>query len=97
MALYLVKLDPQRRDARGEPRLQVVIGRVIECPAGHRFLPATSAHKGSRKYWPDAVSCIPAWAGRTGFTRLYDRAEPVTGVTKPHEQQTIRNATSDAA
>lgn len=75
MTLYLVKLDPENKDHRGEPRYVATVGRIIETPNGYRFLPATSAHKGSRKTWPTANGCIPLWTEKMGFLRLYDKAE----------------------
>lgn len=43
-----------------------VIGRSVETPKGWRFLPNTSAHQPSRRYWPSAVACIPKWAFEMG-------------------------------
>ena len=33
---------------------------------GFGFIPFTSARKPSRKLWPSAESCIPAWAKKLG-------------------------------
>ena len=41
------------------------IGSVTFTPGetgGWRFLPMTTAHQPSRKFWPDMEDCIPAWA-----------------------------------
>jgi hypothetical protein len=80
MALFLVKLDPETNDARGDPRFVATVGRVIEVQTddggkSYRFLSNTSAHKGSRKAWPTVTACIPAWTEQMGFLRLYDASE----------------------
>lgn len=75
MTLYLVKLDPETKNSLGDPRFVAVVGRIIENPCGYRFLPQTSAHKASRKHWPSANACIPAWTERCGFLQLFDKAE----------------------
>ena len=42
------------------------LGHVTKDPTGYRFLPATCAHKPSRKGWPKPSQCIPAWARKMG-------------------------------
>lgn len=40
----------------------VRLGTVVAYPGGFRFLPATDAHKPSRKYHATPQAAIPAWA-----------------------------------
>lgn len=40
-----------------------LIGRCVHTPGqGWRFLPNTSGRRPSRRAWPSAVDCVPAWA-----------------------------------
>jgi hypothetical protein len=40
-----------------------VVGRCVHYPGqGWKFLPSMSNHRPSRRYWPEANDCIPAWA-----------------------------------
>ena len=48
----------------GCPIYRGIAGNIIKGPDGFRFLPATTAHKASRKAWPDPKACIPRWARR---------------------------------
>lgn len=75
MTLYLVKLDVEHMDTKGEPRLLGVVGFITQKPGGYRFVPQVCGHVSSRKLWPDAISCIPQWTKKCGFTRLYNRSE----------------------
>ena len=75
MALYLVKLDPDRQNKLGEPRFVAIVGRIVESDDGYRFIPQTSAHKASRRRWPSANACIPAWTKKCGLLCLFDESE----------------------
>lgn len=42
----------------------IKIGACVHYPLrnGWQFIPATTAHRGSRKFWASATACIPKWA-----------------------------------
>lgn len=73
--IYLCKLNPEKRDAKGEPAYVATIGRVIRADGVYRFLPNTSTRKPSRKAHDTLLKCIPAWTERCGFLRLLEAHE----------------------
>lgn len=85
--LYLVKLDPNVTNARGEAKFIAVIGRIVASCGGYRFLPQTTAHKASRKVWPSRNASIPRWTENLGFLVLWEKHELDAAVTTASKKQ----------
>ena len=46
----------------GQPAIRIGVCAHYPKAGGWKFLPSTANHQPSRKYWPEANDCIPAWA-----------------------------------